>query len=170
MAGRVGIAGVLTREQAEGMYLRWRRRVLSRSGAWREREGAVLVADAEAVGVRGEAVGGVVGVGCGGGGQQVVVLADGDVSRARARRHCDRGGGCLELPLDCLVELAAAVGRGLLAVLARHDDVPVVLHGVVRAAGEEARDHGPLVAVEAVRSHQALLLLVAEGALADPGV
>jgi hypothetical protein len=46
----------------------------------------------------------------------------------------------------------------------------VVLDGVVGAAREEARDHGPLVAVEAVRRHEALLLLIAEGALADPRV
>jgi hypothetical protein len=46
----------------------------------------------------------------------------------------------------------------------------VVLHGVVGAAGEEPRDHRPLVAVEAVRRHQPLLLLVAERPLADPRV
>jgi len=135
------------------------------------------LAEAEgAVGVRrGEAVGRVVGGGGGGRQELVVVVAEGgadDVSRAaRGRRHCcDRRGGGLELPLDCLVELAAAVRRGLLAVLARHDDVPVVLDGVVRAPREQARDHRPLVAVEAVRRHQPLFFLVAEGPLADPRV
>jgi hypothetical protein len=139
---------LLTGEQAEG-----RRRLVG--GAGEGGESAVV----------GEGVA-VVGVG----GQEVVVVAaaSDEVPRGGGRRHCCGGG--VEPALDGLVELAAAVGRGLLAVLARHDDVPVVLDCVVGAPGEEARDHGPLVAVEAVRRHQPLLLLVAEGALADPRV
>jgi hypothetical protein len=134
---------LLTGEQAEG-----RRRLL---GAGDEGEPAV-VAEGEAVWV------GVV--------RQVVVVVSDDDAGGRWRRR----RGLLELALHGLVELAAAVRGGLLAVLARHDDVPVVLDGVVGAAREEARDHGPLVAVEPVRRHQPLLLLVAEGPLADARV
>ncbi len=59
---------------------------------------------------------------------------------------------------------------GALAGAAGADDVPVVLDGVVGAAGEVAGDEGPLVAVVAVRRQQPLLLLLREGPLVDPRV
>lgn len=68
------------------------------------------------------------------------------------------------------LRLAAAVGSRPLAKLARHDDVPVVLHGVVGPAREEARDHGPLVAVELVCCQQPLLLFLREWAPVDARV
>jgi hypothetical protein len=46
----------------------------------------------------------------------------------------------------------------------------VVLDGVVGAAGEEAGDEGPLVAVGAVGVEQPLLLLLRERSLVDPRV
>jgi hypothetical protein len=46
----------------------------------------------------------------------------------------------------------------------------VVLDGVVGAAGEVAGDERPLVAVDAVRRQQTLLLLLREGTLVDPRV
>jgi hypothetical protein len=46
----------------------------------------------------------------------------------------------------------------------------VVLDGVVGAAGEEARDERPLVAVGAVRAHEPLLLLLRERPPVDPRV
>ena len=59
---------------------------------------------------------------------------------------------------------------GALAAAARHDDVPVVLDGIVRAAGEEVGDERPLVAVGAVGVEQPLLLLLRERPLVDPRV
>ena len=58
----------------------------------------------------------------------------------------------------------------MLALLARHEDVPVVLDGVVGAAREEARDERPLVAVGAVRRQEPLLLLLRERPAVEPRV
>src|SRR6185437_5058047 len=66
--------------------------------------------------------------------------------------------------------LAASDRAGLLAVLARGEDVPVVLDGVVGAPREEAGDERPPVAVGAVRRQEALLLLLREGPPVDPRV
>lgn len=52
----------------------------------------------------------------------------------------------------------------------RHDHMPVVLDGVVRAAREEPGDHRPPVAVGAVRREEELLLLLGEGAPVDSWV
>jgi hypothetical protein len=56
------------------------------------------------------------------------------------------------------------------AAAARHDDVPVVLDGVVGAAREEAGDERPAVAVGAVRLQEQLLLRRREGPPVDPRV
>jgi hypothetical protein len=53
------------------------------------------------------------------------------------------------------------------AAAARHDDVPVVLDGVVGAAGEEAGDERPPVAVGAVGLQEPLLLRRREGTPVD---
>jgi hypothetical protein len=66
--------------------------------------------------------------------------------------------------------VAAAVGARALAVLASHDDVPVVLHGVIGPAREQARDHRPLVAVELMRRQQPVLLFLRERPPVDPRV
>jgi hypothetical protein len=63
-----------------------------------------------------------------------------------------------------------AGGALVAAAAARHDDVPVVLDGVVGAAGEEAGDERPPVAVGAVRLQEPLLLRRREGPLVDPRV
>jgi hypothetical protein len=52
----------------------------------------------------------------------------------------------------------------------RHDHMPLVLHGVVGAPREEPGDHGPPVAVDAVRGEEQLLLFLREGAPVDPRV
>jgi hypothetical protein len=57
---------------------------------------------------------------------------------------------------------------GALAAAARHDDVPVILDGVVGAAGQVAGNEGPLVAVGAVGEEEPLLLR--ERTLVDAGV
>uniref|UniRef100_K3XLV6 Uncharacterized protein n=1 Tax=Setaria italica TaxID=4555 RepID=K3XLV6_SETIT len=98
--------------------------------------------------LRGDAV--RAGGGGGGGGVErqrrgagvVVVVEDDDgrvvLRRRGPRRGRGRRGG-----------LAAAERAGLLSLLARHEDVPVVLDGVVGAPWEEAGDERPLVAVGA---------------------
>lgn len=58
----------------------------------------------------------------------------------------------------------------VLPKLACHDHMPVVLDCVVCAAREETRNHGPFVAVEAMRGEKALLLVVGEGATVDAWV
>jgi len=48
--------------------------------------------------------------------------------------------------------------------------MPVVLHGVVGAPGEEPGDDGPPIAMDAVRGEEQLLLFLREGAPVDPRV
>ena len=67
-------------------------------------------------------------------------------------------------------EEGTAGGALVAPAAARHDDVPVVLDGIVRAAGEEAGDERPLVAVGVVGVEQPLLLLLRERPLVDPRV
>jgi hypothetical protein len=98
--------------------------------------------------------------GRGAAGVVVVVVEDDDGRQVRRRRRRRRGRG----------GLAAAERAGVLPLPARHEDVPVVLDGVVGAAREEARDESPLVAVRAVRRQEPLLLLLREGAPVDPRV
>lgn len=48
-----------------------------------------------------------------------------------------------------------------------HDNVPVVLHGVIGAAGEKPGDYSPPVSVNPVRRQEALFLLLRERAPVD---
>lgn len=82
--------------------------------------------------------------------------------RKRCRLWGPIGGREGEVVEDELAHFAAAVGGGLLSVFPGHDDVPVVLDGVVGSPRKQARDHRPFVAVEAVRRHEPLLLLLRE--------
>ncbi len=47
--------------------------------------------------------------------------------------------------------MTTTVGTRALSELARHDYMPVILDGVIRATRKQASDHGPFVAVKAVR-------------------
>lgn len=95
----------------------------------------------------------------------IVVMESAGSSTSTAATGSRLVAAAIRLRLD-----ATAVGARTLPQLPRHDDVPVILHGVVSAAGKQTRDHRPLVAVEAVRGEQPLLFFLREWAPIDSRV
>ena len=99
----------------------------------------------------------------------VAEVGPGRASGAEAEPRVSVAAGALERALvvgiRCTSVCRIAVGGGSGVVLALERGVPVVLDGVVGAAGEEARDGGPLVAEPCVRAEDGVVLLGREGAV-----
>lgn len=93
-----------------------------------------------------------------------------DVSFPRRRKGSEEAVGSGAKMTQAVAGCSPPEKFRLLAVATGHDDVPMVLDGVVGPPREESRDESPLVAVHALSPHQPHFLLFREGPLVDPRV